>query len=399
MSEPAANRQANRRATRWLADTCRVFLSQRSSIAFDADTEAVTAAVTALAPAHQLEPMLHCLASAGRVAGDIPESLRESWLASYLVTLLRNQRRFGFLQGIVDDCKKAGVGLLVLKGPVHVARVWHDPGLRPMIDMDLLCREKDLPAVSEIVRAAGFDPLGKTSPFHLEFKNPHTGDRIELHFDIYEIFARRDDFLDTIWDEATAVEHADLCIPALSAECCLVFDLGHVLHNDLRSNMRSLVDFAGQQINEELDRERVRALLELTDLRAEYDRVVSITDSLGWTGTGDETESDLKQQLWDFWAGLPDDPGPGAMREILYHPDVLPKIRKGFGVLFPPAAHLRQRSSTGSIPALRAQHFYTMVSGVMGDLLRGPGLNRQPTISLKREVYRRRAEQKDSEPA
>ncbi len=391
MSEVAANRQANRQATRWLADACRRFLSREGSIIFDADP----GKITALGPAHQLEPMLYSLASAGRITGDIPGSLKEGWLASYLATLLRNQRRFGFLQDIVDDCKKAGRGLLVLKGPVHVARVWHDPGLRPMIDMDLLCREKDLPVVSEIVRAAGFEPLGKTSPFHLEFKHPHTGDRIELHFDVYEIFGERGAFLDRIWQEAGTVEHADLCIPALSAECCLVFDLGHLLHNDLRINMRSLVDFAGQQADDQLDNDKVQALLELTDLGDEYDRVVSITNGLGWTGgwtgTGDEIESDLRQQLWDFWEGLPDDPGPGAMREMLYHPGVAAKLRKGLEVLFPPTAHLRQRSATDSVTALRAQHFYKMVSGVVTDLLRGPGLNRQPTISLKRDVYRRRS--------
>lgn len=377
--------EVNQGAARWLADACRVFLSGADTIVFSADA----AQIAEMGPAHQLEPMLHFLASAERI-GNAPEALAESWLASYIVTLLRNQRRFGFLQGIVDDCNRAGVQLLVLKGPVHVARVWHDPGLRPMIDMDLLCREKDLPAVTRIVRAAGFEALGKTSPFHLEFQHLHTGDRIELHFDVYEIFAQRGGFLDTIWEEIEIVEHADFRIPALSAECCLVFDLGHLLHNDLRINMRSLVDFAGQQVNARLDSERVQALLGLTDLGAEYDRVVSITDSLGWTGASDQTDCDLTRQLSEFWAGLPDDPGPGAMREMLYHPGVLRKIRKGFGVLFPPAAHLRQQSSRRFIPALRAQHFCKMVSGVMGDLLRGAGLNRQPTISLKQDVYRRR---------
>ena len=168
---------ANRSATRWLADACRLFLSREDTIVFDVDT----GQIEQLGPAHQLEPMLHSLASAGLIEGGVPEVLKESWLASYCVTLLRNHRRFGFLQGIVDDCEQAGVGLLVLKGPAHIVRVWHDAGLRPMIDIDLLCRGEELSAVTEIVHAAGFEPLGKTSPFHLEFRTPDTGDRIELH--------------------------------------------------------------------------------------------------------------------------------------------------------------------------------------------------------------------------
>ena len=382
---------ANRWATRWLADACRLFLSREDTIVFDVDT----GQIEQLGPAHQLEPMLHSLASAGLIEGGVPEVLKESWLASYCVTLLRNHRRFGFLQGIVDDCEQAGVGLLVLKGPAHIVRVWHDAGLRPMIDIDLLCRGEELSAVTEIVRAAGFEPLGKTSPFHLEFRTPDTGDRIELHFDIYEIFGDRAAFLDMIWRSAEIVEHADLRVPVLSTECCLVFDLGHLLHNDLRIGMRSLVDFAGQLRDGRFENGQIRSLLELTDLRSEYDCIVSLTDGLGWTCVAASgPDSDLMQQLRDYWAALPEDPGPGAMREMLYHPGMLRKLRKGFDVLFPPASHLRERSPTRSITALRLTHIYKMLTGVSGDLFRGPGLNRMPSISLKRDVYRRRAERR-----
>ncbi len=117
--------------------------------------------------------------------------------------------------------------------------------------------------------------------------------------------------------------------------------------------------------------------------------------ALGWTCVAASgPDSDLMQQLRDYWAALPEDPGPGAMREMLYHPGMLRKLRKGFDVLFPPASHLRERSPTRSITALRLKHIYKMLTGVSGDLFRGPGLNRMPSISLKRDVYRRRAERR-----
>jgi hypothetical protein len=60
------------------------------------------------------------------------------------------------LQSIVKDFDNRGLWCCLRKGPVLIADVYRDPGVRPMMDIDLLADRADLPAVADVLGKRGY---------------------------------------------------------------------------------------------------------------------------------------------------------------------------------------------------------------------------------------------------
>lgn len=98
----------------------------------------------------------------------IPEECRNNLKQSYYNTLMRNTSIKIELQRIISLLNKAGKQIIVLKGASLLDTVYQNIALRPMVDVDLLVKKKDLSEVKTILENYGYRKPGFLSYDSLE---------------------------------------------------------------------------------------------------------------------------------------------------------------------------------------------------------------------------------------
>lgn len=384
-------------AVRWLAGACRRFLDGGEPEGLphpERFSDDACRAIERLGAAHGVEPLLHALTASGRLdATGLPERLRKGWLAAYCLTLLTNRRRLEILQAAFAVCKERGLDLVALKGPVHVARVYRDPGLRPMVDVDLLCRRTQLGGVVEVLSALGYEARRASSVFHLDLRHRLSGEMIELHFDLYELIVGRHRFLEEVFETAIDCEPAGVRIRAPAGEHSVVVDLAHLVNHDLKIGLRQVVDFCGQLTagTPAVDRPRLVSLLEGADLADEFATVTALFERLldwasGRLGAGERAVREpLVAQVESQWVGLDRLAGPPLLSEMTYRASLGRKL-----------AYLVRLLSVGGLPSGEgrvsrlSRHGGGLLRSAWRKLRRGAVVGARRAVSLKREVYERR---------
>jgi hypothetical protein len=104
-------------------------------------------AVVGAADYHGLTSILYAHARDGAVP--MPIATQRLLAAQYAMHRHENSVRLRELGRVLRTFAADGIPVIVLKGPALISLVYHDPGLRPMVDVDLL-----LPA-DQLIRAQG----------------------------------------------------------------------------------------------------------------------------------------------------------------------------------------------------------------------------------------------------
>lgn len=107
--------------------------------------------VSALADAERLTPLLYHALKSAPLPGDVLAHLRTVYYASARVNLLRLQ----YLERILQAMTAKNIGVIVLKGAALAETVYGNPALRPMADLDLLVRPRDLSAALDALQELG----------------------------------------------------------------------------------------------------------------------------------------------------------------------------------------------------------------------------------------------------
>jgi hypothetical protein len=122
----------------------------------------------------------------------IPAGIVERLEREYRNQTVRSLGLYGQIARILDAAGEKGLGVLLLKGAWLARWVYGDPALRPFNDIDLLCREEDVPQLVSVLQMLGYQQwLGfdrsrvharMFNLFHhlLPFDRPG-GARVELH--------------------------------------------------------------------------------------------------------------------------------------------------------------------------------------------------------------------------
>ncbi len=273
---PRLLNQDSNAAVEWLGRACGRFLQAREGAAPPLALDVGVDALQPLAPAHGLEPLLHGLVATGGIAREtVPASLRERWLADYCRTTVANRRALSELERLLDSCRRQSVEILVFKGLAHVAGVYRDPGLRPMVDVDLLCRPAALAALERAFVEEGYEPVD-WSIHHATFATKAGLLRFEVHQSLWDLIAEGGRFLDEVWRSQTVaeVDGFRFCVP--SVEVSVVLDTAHALQHDLGQGLRQAVDLVGSLATPGLSVPRLDALLGETDLKPEFVRVAGL---------------------------------------------------------------------------------------------------------------------------
>ncbi len=118
----------------------------------------------------------------------LPPGVADFLEQEYRLQAIANLKRWHQLQEIVDGLDRSDILAVLLKGAFLAFSVYEDPALRPMYDLDLLCRREDWPVTKEVLQSLGYQEYkraGDLNPFssHRTFYRPKSV-RVEVHFDL-----------------------------------------------------------------------------------------------------------------------------------------------------------------------------------------------------------------------
>lgn len=186
-------------------------------------------------------------AAAHRVSGLLLDALEGTGLAppEVMVSLGQVSKRTAFrnlyllheLGEQLNRLKAAGVDALVLKGAGLAVTAYRTIALRPMVDVDILARREQVPALLKALTAAGYQQDLESRPgaafeFENELSLRKTGlepVRLDIHWSLFDsLYYQTKLSLDWYWDSARTATWQGLTIPVPGPEAQLIHLCGHI---------------------------------------------------------------------------------------------------------------------------------------------------------------------------
>ncbi|OPX35180.1 MAG: hypothetical protein B1H11_09505 [Desulfobacteraceae bacterium 4484_190.1] len=142
---------------------------------------------------HGIGPILY--QELKRVEGNrlIPQKAFAELAETYYATAARNMYLFAQLQKVVEALGEQGIDVILLKGAALASMVYHDAGLRPMYDIDLLAKKDELNVVEAVLLKLGYesrddkkDGWYRKNHYHIPYDHPSQPIPIEIHWDIVQ---------------------------------------------------------------------------------------------------------------------------------------------------------------------------------------------------------------------
>lgn len=134
-----------------------------------------------------------------------------------------NKRALGKLTDVLSRFRANGIDCLLLKGADLLPRLYGVWGVRPMVDADLLVRERDVAAIDEIVRNLGFLPEIDGNP---AYRDPENALALDL---VTQIWYHDD--VERIWQRAVQRTLEGVPVKGMGSEDLLIFLTAYtVLH-------------------------------------------------------------------------------------------------------------------------------------------------------------------------
>jgi hypothetical protein len=147
----------------------------------------------------------------------------DALIEAYAQVSLANQRSFRALAIVLSEFNAHGIDVLVLKGADVLPRLYGVWGARPLTDVDLLVRDRDLPAIDRIVSALGYQALIDGNP---AYRDPNGSLLLDM---VTSLWYAEDS--EHVWRRAVRRELAGVSIRAMCADDLLVYLTAYsVLH-------------------------------------------------------------------------------------------------------------------------------------------------------------------------
>jgi len=242
-------------------------------------------AVRASARRLGVEPLLYKHLSQDRYAGYVPDGIIQHLKESYRNQSIRSLRIYGQLSRILGRMNQADIPIILLKGTYVAKWIYGDIALRPMSDIDILCRDEDTGAAQEVLRGLGYEQIAQ-SKFHEQVslrkitKYPHlypfvkpNAIRVEVHTDIFTKARYKTGEMKRVWKTAIPLDLNGEEANALSREHQLLFLYFH-LHKHLMSGIATLYWFCDihefiRHCREEINWNQFRAIAESSGIASQ----------------------------------------------------------------------------------------------------------------------------------
>lgn len=252
----------------WLLAATRhwLFQGRNSAQPFPHGDDVDWKAIGDLAYFHNLEPILHWVVSNIEFPAQIPEWLKEKWEQAYFGNFLRNEEYFELLKTLITRCEKEGIPIIVLKGPALIGRIYKDPALRTLSDLDILCCPIDLHRIVTIARHMGYTMMDMgddpAAAHHLAVVQAASGTILEFHFMPYEVIQDHPKFMQLAWDRKEWIDVGGVNCPVLCLEMELLFNIAHLVQHQFDVSLKHYLDIAGLLVfsEEQFNRDEIGTL-------------------------------------------------------------------------------------------------------------------------------------------
>lgn len=200
-----------------------------------------------------LAPLFYSRLAATSPAADVPAPVLQTLQEEYYLHGARNMIIFNDLGSLLEALRTRGITAVVLKGACLAGTVYDDIALRPMRDIDILVRRKDLEEVEKVLINSGYGPavrppVSEQCRLHhhlIPFTRPG-GPPVEVHWSLTPAGCRFPITLEDL-EEKTREFHCNgsparmLCPEDLLVHLCL-----HICTNHRFSTLelRNLCDIA-----------------------------------------------------------------------------------------------------------------------------------------------------------
>ena len=202
-----------------------------------------------LAHVHNVEPILYWVVSNAEIPRKIPGWLKQKWEQAYFDNFLRNEEYLGVLRTLLERCEEEGLPVIVLKGPALIGRIYKDPALRTLSDLDILCSKGDLHEIINIGRSMGYkmmdDGDDPAATHHVAMHRAASGAILEFHFMPYEVIQDHTKFMQLAWDRREWIDVGGVHCPVLSLEMELLFNIAHLVQHQFDVSPKHFLDIAG----------------------------------------------------------------------------------------------------------------------------------------------------------
>jgi hypothetical protein len=121
------------------------------------------------AAAQGMAPMVYWMSANSGALASAPQAIAALFMSSYTRSLVNLRRIELQLEEMLRAFAEQKLDMLILKGPPLVRRLYSDPALRPIGDLDLLARPGDLQRVCRTLMSLGYRVLpgyGSPRAFH-----------------------------------------------------------------------------------------------------------------------------------------------------------------------------------------------------------------------------------------
>jgi hypothetical protein len=195
-----------------------------------------------LAARHQIVPLLNLVL---QNAAGVPSTVQRE-VESYARTIVgHNLALASELIEILDALENHRIRAIPFKGPVWTQVLYGNLSLRQIVDLDLLLDRHEIASASKTLLEQGYlleKPVGEGKK-DLEFVNPKTGIRVELHWSACEISEDARLAKEKLWVPLTTAKFGQRSLPVPQPEKMLLLLALHGFR-DKWQRLKWLVDIA-----------------------------------------------------------------------------------------------------------------------------------------------------------
>lgn len=196
----------------------------------------------------------------------IPLSSQETLKQAYLQNAASNTRIYHESAKVLKALNDNQIPVIALKGLYLAEKIYRDIALRPMQDIDLLVKKKDLLEAGNLLLSLGYvqrspswDVLVNNAHHLPAFFNKTGAVVIELHWDLIDLVRPFEIDLEGIWERANTISINGVEVKALSVEDSLLYLSLHAsFHHGYQIGLRSFCDIARVISQSDIDWERLR---------------------------------------------------------------------------------------------------------------------------------------------
>jgi hypothetical protein len=136
--------------------------------------------ITATARRHRLSSLLFEGIRGLELESSVPETVFDSLHSAYYTNLTHNLVMFDHAEALIERARMYGVPLVLLKGAAFARWLYRHPALRPMGDIDILVRKRDLGLLVSQAEILGYQKCD-AADHAVSLRHEESGTYLELH--------------------------------------------------------------------------------------------------------------------------------------------------------------------------------------------------------------------------